>query len=57
MRNEINQTITYTLLFHLYVESKKLKLVDTKNRLVVAKGRSWEMEEMDQGGQKAQSFS
>lgn len=60
MLSEINDKYKNTLLFHLYVESKKLKFVDTKNRVVLARGSNWEMGEvgeMSKGGQEAQSFS
>ena len=48
-----------TIRSHLYVESKKqkYKLVDTENRLVVARGGGRRVGKMGEGGQKVQTSS
>ena len=38
-------------------QNKKIKLIDTGNRLVVARGRGWVVGEMDEDGQKVPTFS
>ena len=38
MLNEIRQRIIYTAWYHLYMESKKAKLIVTESRTVVARG-------------------
>ena len=38
MLSEISQTKTNTLLYYLYVESKKAKLVKTESRMVITRG-------------------
>ena len=57
MLREISQRKTNRVWSHLYVESEnknKNKLIDTENRLVVARGREWRVGEMGEGGQKVQ---
>ena len=39
MLNEISQTKINTVCSHLHMESKKSKLIEAENRLVVARGR------------------
>ena len=40
-----------------YVKSKMSKLIDTENKLVVARGRRWEIGKISEGGQKVQTSS
>ena len=46
-----------TVWYHLYMESLKTDLIETEDRLVVARGRSWTVAEMCEGGPKVQTSS
>lgn len=58
MPSEVRQKQIPTIFFHLHVEFKqtKTKLIETENRLVVARDWEWGCE-MDKGVQKVQTSS
>ena len=57
-RSEISQTEKDIYHIILYVESKwKTKLINTEDRLVVTRGRVWQVDKMGEEGQKVQAFS
>ena len=60
MLNEISQTKKdkcqmISLIYGIF--KKKYRLIGTENRLVVARGRGWGVDEMVEGGQKVPTFS
>ena len=58
MQNKISQTEKnkyYMILLILFVEFKRMKLIQTESRLIVTKGR-W-MRKMDEGDQNVQTSS
>lgn len=58
MLSEISQTEKDIYHIILYVESKwKTKLINTEDRLVVTRGRVWQVDKMGEEGQKVQAFS
>ena len=52
---EISQTKTNTVLYHLYVETKKSIFTEAENRLVVV--RDWEVGELGRIGHSVMSDS
>ena len=57
MLSEISQTEKDIYHIILYVESKwKTKLINTEDRLVVTRGRVWQVDKMGEEGQKVQAF-
>ena len=55
MLSEISQTKTNTVLYHLYVETKKSIFTEAENRLVVV--RDWEVGELGRIGHSVMSDS
>ena len=55
MLSEITQRRTNTVWYHLYVESEKAELVETKNRMVVTMG--WGQEKQGDISQQLQTSS
>ena len=55
MLSEISQTKTNTVLYHLYVETKKSIFTEAESRLVVV--RDWEVGELGRIGHSVMSDS
>ena len=45
----------YDLTYMWNLKKPKTKLISTQNKLVVARGRGWSVDDMGEGGQKVQT--
>ena len=54
---EKNKYHMISCIFRIYKKQKTTELIDTENRLVVARGGGWEVGQVDEGNEKIQTSS
>ena len=57
VKSDRERQIPYDLIYMWNKKKKKPELMHTEKRLVVARARTWGMDQTDEGGQKVQTSS